>query len=180
MLVREVDLVIRNGLVIDGTGSARRRADVGIAADRIVAVGEIRGVGRAREIDATGRIVAPGFVDAHTHDDRALLSMPDLTPKGSQGVTTVVAGNCGVRLAPLCLEGIPPPPLDLLGSESGWFRFDRVGAFVEALRESPPSVNCALLVGHITLRHRVLDSLDRAATTAEVGEMKRQVVAAME
>src|SRR5262249_45526748 len=104
----------------------------------------------------------------------------DLTPKVSQGVTTVVAGNCGVSLAPLCLEGIPPPPLDLLGSESGWFRFDRVGAFVEALRESPPSVNCALLVGHITLRHRALDSLDRAATTAEVGEMKRQVVAAME
>ena len=116
----EVELVIRNGLLVDGTGAPRRRADVGIAADRIVAVGEIGRSARAREIDATDRIVAPGFVDAHTHDDRALLSMPDMTPKVSQGVTTVVAGNCGVSLAPLALDGVPPP-LDLLGSEAGWF-----------------------------------------------------------
>jgi N-acyl-D-amino-acid deacylase len=177
--VIEVDLVIRNGLLIDGTGATRRRADVGIAADRIVAVGEVDDGGRAREINARGRIIAPGFIDAHTHDDRALLSMPDLTPKVSQGVTTLVAGNCGVSLAPLLLDGVPPPPLDLLGSEAGWFRFDRFGAFVHALGASPPAVNCALLVGHITLRHRVMDRFDRAATTAEVGEMKRQVQAAM-
>jgi N-acyl-D-amino-acid deacylase len=175
----EVELVIRNGLVVDGTGAPRRRADVGIAADRIVAVGEVGRSGRAREIDATDRIVAPGFVDAHTHDDRALLSMPDLTPKVSQGVTTLVAGNCGVSLAPLRLEGVPPPPLDLLGSEAGWFRFDRFGALVQALGESPPAPNCALLVGHITLRHRVMDGFDRAATPAELGEMTRQVAAAM-
>ncbi|MCI0634860.1 MAG: amidohydrolase family protein, partial [Actinobacteria bacterium] len=74
----DVELVLHNGLLIDGTGTARRRADVGIAADRIVAVGEIDQGDRAREIDATDRIVAPGFIDAHTHDDRALLSMPDL------------------------------------------------------------------------------------------------------
>ena len=117
----EVELVIRNGLLVDGTGAPRRRADVGIAADRIVAVGEVERSPRAREIDATDRIVAPGFVDAHTHDDRALLSMPDMIPKVSQGVTTVVAGNCGVSLAPLALDGVPPPPLDLLGSEAGWF-----------------------------------------------------------
>jgi N-acyl-D-amino-acid deacylase len=177
--VTDVELVIRNGLLVDGTGASRRRADVGIAGDRIVAVGEVRDGGRAREIDATGRIVAPGFVDAHTHDDRALLSMPDLAPKVSQGVTTLVAGNCGVSLAPLRLDGIPPPPLDLLGSEAGWFRFDRFGALVAALGERPPSANCALLVGHITLRHRVMDALDRAATDAEIGEMARQVGAAM-
>jgi N-acyl-D-amino-acid deacylase len=175
----EVELVIRNGLLVDGTGAPRRRADVGIAADRIVAVGEVGRSPRAREIDATDRIVAPGFIDAHTHDDRALLSMPDMTPKVSQGVTTVVAGNCGVSLAPLVLEGVPPPPLDLLGSEAGWFRFDRFGALVRALGERPPAPNCALLVGHITLRHRVMDVFDRAATPAEVGEMARQVGAAM-
>ncbi len=176
----EIDLVIRNGLVIDGTGAARRRADVGIAGDRIVAVGEVASAARAREIDATDRIIAPGFIDAHTHDDRALLSMPDLTPKVSQGVTSVVAGNCGVSLAPLVLDGVPPPPLDLLGSEAGWFRFDRFGAFAGALAENPPGVNCALLVGHITVRHRVMDRLDRAATAAELGEMTRQVEAAMD
>jgi N-acyl-D-amino-acid deacylase len=177
--MRDVELVIRNGLVIDGTGASRRRADVAIAGDRIVAVGEIGRTGPARQVDATGRIVAPGFVDAHTHDDRALLSMGDLTPKVSQGVTTVVAGNCGVSLAPLRLEGVPPPPLDLLGSEAGWFRFDRFGALVDALAESPPAPNCGLLVGHITLRHRVMDRFDRPATAAEVGEMARQVGAAM-
>jgi len=173
-----VELVIRNGLLVDGTGAERRPADIAIAGDRIVAVGRIDGA-RAPEIDATDRIVAPGFVDAHTHDDRALLSMPDLTPKVSQGVTTLVTGNCGVSLAPLRLDGVPPPPLDLLGSEAGWFRFDRFGAFVDALGQSPPAANCALLVGHITLRHRVMNRLDRAATPAETAEMRRQVEAAM-
>ena len=177
--VSDVELIVRNGVVIDGTGAGRRRADVGITGDRVVAVGEVgRAVG-AREFDATDRIVAPGFIDAHTHDDRALLSMPDMTPKVSQGVTTVVAGNCGVSLAPLVLDGVPPPPLDLLGSEAGWFRFDRVGAFVHALGETPPALNCGLLVGHITLRHRVMTRLDRPATAAETGEMARQVGAAM-
>ena len=63
-------------------------------------------------------------IDAHAHDDLALLLMPDMTPKISQGVTTVVAGNCGISLAPLAMPGVPPPPLDLLGSEPGWFRFE--------------------------------------------------------
>jgi N-acyl-D-amino-acid deacylase len=130
-------------------------------------------------MDARGMIVAPGFIDAHAHDDLALLSMPDMTPKISQGVTTVVAGNCGISLAPLAMPGVPPPPLDLLSSEPGWFRFGRFRDFVDALRDSPPAVNCGLLVGHITLRHRVMDRFDRAATAAEVAEMRRQVQAAM-
>ena len=176
----DVELVIRNGFVIDGTGAARFRADVAIAGDRIIAVGKADQASRAREIDATDRIVAPGFIDAHTHDDRALLSMPDMTPKISQGVTSLVAGNCGVSLAPLVLAGVPPPPLDLLGSEAGWFRFERLGEYLEGLERSPSAVNCGFLVGHITLRHRVMDRFDRSATSAEVGEMRRQVGMAME
>ncbi|MBV9519892.1 MAG: D-aminoacylase [Hyphomicrobiales bacterium] len=173
------DIVIRNGWVIDGTGAERFRADVAIADDRIIAVGEVDPTLWAREIDAAGLIVAPGFIDVHTHDDRALLSMPDMTPKVSQGVTSVVAGNCGVSLAPLALAEVPPPPLDLLGSEPGWFHFERFGQYVEALRESPPAVNYGLLVGHITLRHRVMDRFDRAARPSENAEMQRQVDAAM-
>jgi N-acyl-D-amino-acid deacylase len=175
----EFGIILRNGTVIDGTGAPRFRADVGIAGDRIAAIGQLGGASRADEIDVTGHIVAPGFIDAHTHDDRALLSMPDMTPKVSQGVTTVVAGNCGVSLAPLALDGVPPPPLDLLGSEPGGFRFARFGEYVETLGSSPPAVNCGLLVGHITLRHRVMDRFDRAASASELGEMRRQVDAAM-
>jgi N-acyl-D-amino-acid deacylase len=175
----EIGTVIRNGTVIDGTGAARFRADIAIAGDRIVALGTIGRASGAREIDAADQIVAPGFIDAHTHDDRALLSMPDMTPKVSQGVTSLVAGNCGVSLAPLTLDGIPPAPLDLLGSEAGWFRFGRFGEYVEALRDAPPALNCGLLVGHITLRHRVMDRFDRRARAGEIAEMRRQVGTAM-
>jgi N-acyl-D-amino-acid deacylase len=172
-------LVIRNGAIVDGTGKPRFAGDLAISGGRIVEIGAVSARG-AREIDARGMVVAPGFIDAHTHDDRALLSMPDMAPKVSQGVTSVVAGNCGVSLAPLVLDGVPPPPLDLLGSETGWFRFQQFCDLVAALKESPPAVNCGLLVGHITLRHRVMDRMDRAARPAEVAEMGRQVSAAME
>lgn len=175
-----LSLIVRNADVIDGTGAARYRADVAIAGDRIAEIGTLEGRNAIREIDAKGRIVAPGFIDAHTHDDRALLSMPDMTPKISQGVTSLVAGNCGVSLAPLVIEGRPPPPLDLLGPDPGWFRFGRFVDFVAALGEQPPALNCGLLVGHITLRHRAMDSLDRPATAAETAAMRGQVECAME
>lgn len=91
--------------------------------------------------------------------------------KVSQGVTTLVADNCGVSLAPLVLDGQPPPPLDLLGYERGWFRFPRLADYVAALGDAPPAVNAGLLVGRITLRHRVMDRLDRAATLDETAAM---------
>lgn len=120
------DILIRGGTVIDGTGAPGTIADVAIAGDRVIAVGpDLPHRATMRTIDAAGRAVAPGFIDVHTHDDRALLSHPLMPFKISQGVTTLVAGNCGVSLAPLVLEGQPPPPLDLLGYELGWFRFPR-------------------------------------------------------
>ncbi|MBM3597577.1 MAG: D-aminoacylase [Alphaproteobacteria bacterium] len=176
---KPADLIIRNGTVIDGTGAARNASDVAIKDDRIVAVGRLGSMKAGREIDATGRIVTPGFIDAHTHDDRALLSMPDMTPKVSQGVTSLVAGNCGVSLAPLVIAGRPPPPLDLLGPDPGWFRFPRFRDFRQALGEEPPALNCALLVGHITLRHRAMDRFDRPATLDEIDVMRALVEQSM-
>src|SRR5690242_8733263 len=102
------DFVLRGGEVIDGSLRPRFRADVAIAGDRIAAVGEVARTAGASEIDVSGRIVAPGFIDVHTHDDRALFATPDMAMKASQGVTTVVTGNCGVSLAPLSLDRAPP------------------------------------------------------------------------
>src|SRR5215210_474662 len=111
-----VDVILRGGTVVDGTGRPRYPADVAIHGDRIAAIGPgLARVTDAREIDVSGKIVAPGFIDVHTHDDRALLASPDMAAKASQAITTVVTGNCGVSLAPLTLDSRPPPPLDLIG-----------------------------------------------------------------
>ena len=175
-----VDVLITGGTVIDGTGAAPVRSDVAIRDDRIVAVGTNLETTPRRTLDARGRAITPGFIDAHTHDDRALLSDPTHAPKVSQGVTTLIAGNCGVSLAPLALEGQPPPPLDLLGPDPGWFRFPRFGDYVKALEQEPPAVNCGLLVGHITLRHGTMDRFDRPATATETAAMAERIDEAME
>ncbi len=118
------DLVIRNAWIVDGTGAPRRKGGVAVADERIVAAGELGEVTGATEIDAGGRVLAPGFIDAHTHDDRALLVDPLMTCKVSQGVTTVVAGNCGVSLAPLTTQVRPPAPMDLVCDDTAGFYLD--------------------------------------------------------
>lgn len=171
------DLVVRGGTVIDGTRAPRFTADVAVRGDRIARVGRLDGTRGATEIDAAGKIVAPGFIDAHTHDDRLMLSAPDMAPKVSQGVTTVVAGNCGISLAPM--PGGPrrpvTPPLDLLDDEGGWFRFGTFADYVGALRDAPAATNAALLVGHSTLRVATLDDLERPARPAEIDAMRAAV-----
>lgn len=179
-MTRHCDLLIEGGTVIDGTGAPGVAADVAIVDDRIVAIGPALPHHAARRIDATGQVVAPGFIDVHTHDDRALLSHPLMPFKVSQGVTTLVAGNCGVSMAPLVIAGQPPPPLDLLGPDPGWFRFDSFAAYHRQLEQTPPAVNCGPLVGHITLRHRAgMDRFDRPATEAETAAMAGEVDRAM-
>ena len=167
------DLVLRNGTVVDGKRSGRFRADVAVQGDRIATIGKVRERG-AVEIDASGLVVAPGFIDAHTHDDRLMLSGPDMAAKVSQGVTTVVAGNCGVSLAPAPRGMRKPvtPPLDLLDDEGGWFRFASFSSYVAELRSRPAATNCALLVGHTTLRVAVMDDFERPARDDEIARMR--------
>ena len=174
------DLVIRNATVIDGTRAPRFEADIAVSGGKVAQIGSIQGKAKS-EIDARGRIAAPGFIDAHTHDDRLMLSAPDMAPKVSQGVTTVVAGNCGISLAP-APNGMKAPvavPLDLLDDEGGWFRFRTFAEYVAALKAKPAATNCALLVGHSMLRVQTMDEVDRPAREAEIARMRAMVDEAM-
>lgn len=172
-----LDLLIRRGEVIDGSGAPRRRADVGVAGGQIVTVGDLSSEPARRHIDAEGLIVAPGFIDSHTHDDRLLLEGAARHPKLLQGVTTVVAGNCGVSLAPLQVD-VAPPPLDLMGADH--FRHARFADYVQALEAARPATNAALLVGHTTLRVAAMQDLDRAARPKEIQAMRSALAEGLE
>ena len=173
------DLLIRNGLVVDGTGGPAYRADVGVSGERIAAIGDLAGARGEEVVDATGRAVAPGFIDVHTHDDRALFATPDMDFKVSQGVTTVVAGNCGISLAPLTIGVRPPAPLDLLG-DADVYRYPNFAAFMAEAERKPAATNAVFLVGHQTLRVGAMDALDRPATSDEIAAMRERVTEAMQ
>lgn len=168
-----VDIVVTGGMMIDGTGADRRLADIAIAGDRILAIaapGELK-CRSDSQIDATGKIIAPGFIDVHTHDDNAVLVNPQMAAKISQGVTTVIGGNCGISLAPIIAKELPPP-LNLLGGTSD-FRFATLKEYAEAVDAIIPAVNIAALVGHSTLRVGTMDELDRKADSRELESMRK-------
>jgi N-acyl-D-aspartate/D-glutamate deacylase len=177
-----MDLAIRNATIIDGTGAPGRLGDVGIDGGRVVAIGApgSGAVGPATtEVDATGLMLAPGFVDPHTHYDAQLFWDPTGSPSNLHGVTTVIAGNCGFTLAPLTpgdgdytrrmmakVEGMPLAALEN-GIEWDW------STFPEYL-DGRLGVNAGFLVGHCALRRRVMgpESVEREATDAEVAAMR--------
>jgi len=170
-------LLIRRGAVIDGTGAPRYAADIRIRDGRIAEIGASLGNRGETEIDAAGRIVAPGFVDVHTHDDQIVLDSPAMLPKISQGVTTVVVGNCGISLAPL-VHANAPPPLNLLGGP-GKHIYPTMRAYAQAVDAAEPAVNVAALVGHSALRVATMSDPYRAATAAEQARMVELMKEAM-
>uniref|UniRef100_UPI00286C75B2 amidohydrolase family protein n=1 Tax=Polaromonas sp. TaxID=1869339 RepID=UPI00286C75B2 len=168
--------LLENGLVIDGTGAEGWLGDVLLAGGRIAAgaralrhqlPGGLKPEALMR-IDCTGLAITPGFIDVHTHDDAIVLRQPDMLPKVSQGITTVITGNCGISLLPLVVDR-PEPPLNLLGADS--FRFDSVESYERALTAAQPAVNVALLIGHTTLRFACMGDLSRAASADELDAM---------
>ena len=170
------DMIIRDAIVIDGTGADRYKADIGVTGDRVVAVGDLGGMAGEREVIATGKVVSPGFIDAHTHDDRAVLCGPAcMLCKMSQGVTTVVVGNCGISLSPVRMATRPPPPLDLIGDESEWI-FGSFGEYADRLKRDPSPVNTYALIGHMSLRVAAMHGdTPRAATDREAAVMRGQL-----
>src|ERR1700742_1562467 len=170
------DLIIRDAMVFDGLGTPRFQADVAVTGDRIVATGALGNYQAAREVDADGLALAPGFIDAHTHDDRAVLCGPAcMLCKMSQGVTTAVVGNCGISLSPVRMKSRPVPPLDLLGDES-WFAYDSFAAYAERLARDPSPVNTYALIGHMSLRVEAMNGdTQRAATDREAAHMQARL-----
>ncbi len=170
------DLIIRNATIFDGLGSPRFEADVGVTGDRITAVGDLGAMEADRDIDADELALAPGFIDAHTHDDRAVLCGPEcMLCKMSQGVTTVVVGNCGISLSPVRMKTRPVLPLDLLGGEDA-FIYDSFAAYADHLAREPSPVNTYALIGHMSLRIEAMQGdTQRAATDKEAAHMQARL-----
>lgn len=146
----QFDVVFRNATVVDGTGASGFVADVAVHGDRIAEVGTINGSART-EIDSSGLVLAPGFIDVHTHDDFALDTSPDMPFKTLQGVTTIVTGNCGTSVP-------------------------EFAEWMSTRKESSASVNVAALVGHGTIRAGVMGrSTNRHATSSELAAMSDEV-----
>ncbi|AXC12795.1 D-aminoacylase [Acidisarcina polymorpha] len=173
------DTLLRNASVLDGSGSPAEALDVAIQGDRIVQIGASLKFKAVKELDVEGLALTPGFIDVHTHDDCVVISSPSMLPKLSQGVTTVIVGNCGISAAPVCLRGEPTDPMYLLGDAAA-FRYATFSEYVDAVRRARPAVNVGALVGHTSLRNNHLQRLDRSATEAEIAAMQSQVQEALD
>ena len=164
------DILIRGGLVIDGSGRPGEIADVALRGGRIAAVGQPLPAGSARTIDAEGLAVAPGFIDIKTHSDFTLPINPKAESKVRQGVTTEIVGHCGFSVAPI-LPGKRQLVQDYLSASAPWLPF-RETTFREYLNGFPQtSVNAGMLVGHHTLRLNVMGMEARPPSLAELEQM---------
>ena len=183
------DLVIRNGTVLDGTGAPRFRADVGVIGDRIATLGRIRESG-AREVDAEGRFVTPGFVDGHTHMDAQVFWDPLGTCSCWHGVTTVVMGNCGFTLAPCretekdlamrSLERAEDIARDAMLEGITW-QWETYADYLDALDRTPKGINYSGYIGHSALRTYVMGerAFEQTASDDDLAAMRREVDTAL-
>ena len=181
------DLIIRNGTIVDGTGAAGYRADVAIDGDRITAIGELSAAQATREIDASGLIVSPGFIDLHTHLDAQVAWDPMMTSSSWHGVTTVLIGNCGVTFAPVApdhrvflaemMESVEDVPREAILGGLSW-DWSTYPEYLDAVQGMRPALNIVGLVGHCAVRYNVMGerSLSDEPPTPEELNRMREIV----
>ena len=178
------DLIIRNGTVVDGTGAPGFRADVAIDGDRITAIGDLSAATAAREIDAAGLIVSPGFIDLHTHLDAQVAWDPLMTSSSWHGVTTVLIGNCGVTFAPVApddrvflaemMESVEDVPRDAILDGLSW-DWSTYPEYLDAVQKMRPALNIVGMVGHCAMRYHVMGERslsDEPPTPAELNRLR--------
>lgn len=179
------DYIIRGGTVVDGTGAAGLRADVAIDGDVIVRIADLSGVAAKNEIDATGLVVTPGFVDLHTHLDAQIGWDPLMTSSSWQGVTTVLTGNCGVTFAPVApqnrsylaemMESVEDIPRDAILNGIPW-DWETFPQYLDSVQRMEPALNVVGLVGHCAIRYHVMGErslTDEMPTATELEEIRR-------
>jgi len=175
-----VDLVIRAATVYDGSGGRALQTDVGVAADRIAAIGDLAAEPAAQVVDATGLALAPGFVDVHSHDDFAVFLTPEMDFKVGQGVTTDVVGNCGLGAAPFSAARAY---LAFFGADrrsNVLPEWDDYAGYLDAVDHDPPSCNVSVLAAHGPLRLDAMGNARRPAAEAEVAHMADALGAALD
>jgi N-acyl-D-aspartate/D-glutamate deacylase len=188
--VTDADIVVRGGTLIDGTGSPGRQADVAVVDGRIVAVGDQ--LSGRRELDASGQVVTPGFIDIHTHYDAQVFWDPWLTPSSYHGVTTVIAGNCGFSIAPIrpdgaglmarTLQHVEDMSFDTLAAGVPWDEFETFRQYLDAVEGRGAALNYGCYVGHTAVRLYVMgdDAYERPATDEELTRMQAAIGDAMQ
>lgn len=175
------DIIIKNANIIDGTGGPAFRADIGIKEDVIARIGELGNEQAGVEIDASGKIVCPGFIDVNNHSDTywRIFTDPDLESLVYQGITTIIGGNCGTSLAPLANPGTIDAIqkwVDVKKININWLR---VKEFFSVLDEKKISLNFGTLVGHATLRRGIIGDAVRSMTPREIELLKKNLERAM-
>ena len=175
------DWIIENCRVIDGgSSSSPINCHIGIKDNQIRIISKsTKDIPFKNKFNAKGNILCPGLIDSHTHDDLAVLADPDMISKVSQGVTTVVVGNCGISGSPAQLNHSQvPDPMNLLG-QPGEFQFKSLSAYKTKIDQNKPALNVAALIGHTTLRNNHLTDLSKAASKSQLNAMQKDLEKAM-
>ena len=172
----EFELLIKNGTIVDGTGSPAFAGDVAVTGDRIAAVGRLEGARAAKVIDASGKVVCPGFIDTHSHSDLLVLDAPEIEPKVRQGVTTEVIGQDGMSLAPVSDRDLLPWKKAMAGLEGNYdveWTWRSVAEYLARIEEMDLGPNFAFLAPHGNIRMVVMGLDNRQPTQDEQKAMEK-------